>query len=418
MHRLFIAAAAGALSCALVPGVAQAQSQPPELPDGAGKEVVESVCTACHQTDQIARSSGYDHAGWQELFGTMIDLSGSPQERDTIAEYLAAHFPPNEQRAPKVIPGKAEIAFREWQVPTLGQRSRDPVEAPDGSIWWAGQWGNLIGRIDPTTGEMTEYPLPDGAMPHTVLLDDEGQVWYTGNKNATIGKLDPETGQVTEYPMPDPAAKDPHSAKFDQDGILWFTMQLSNMVGRLDPASGEVKAVSMPTPNSRPYGIKIDAEGTPYVACNGHNCLVRVDPETMELTEIELPTPGTTVRRLDIAEDGMIWYVNSSQGLLGRYDPKSGEIKEWPSPSGSDSHPYALAVVDGTVWYNESGKRPDTLVRFDPQTETFQSWPIPSGNVHAGIVRHMRATRDGDLLIHQSSTNRIILVELDGARTQ
>ncbi len=39
----------------------------------------------------------------------------------------------------------AKVSFREWVVPTLGQRSRDPVEAPDGSIWWAGQWGNLVG---------------------------------------------------------------------------------------------------------------------------------------------------------------------------------------------------------------------------------------------------------------------------------
>jgi virginiamycin B lyase len=138
----------------------------------------------------------------------------------------------------------------------------------------------------------------------------------------------------------------------------------------------------------------------------------------MALTEIELPIPETTVRRLDIAEDGMIWYVNSSQGRLGRYDPKTGAITEWPSPSGPDSHPYAIAVVDGIVWYNESGMRPDALVRFDPTTESFQSWPIASGGVYAGIIRHMRPTRDGDLLIHQSSTNRIILVELDGATTQ
>ncbi|HET9664823.1 MAG TPA: hypothetical protein VFP00_11415, partial [Burkholderiales bacterium] len=62
------------------------------------------------------------------------------------------------------------------------------------------------------------------------------------------------------------------------------------------------------------------------------------------------------------------------------------------------------------VWYNESGVRPDPLVRFDPKTETFQSWAIPSGGVHAGIVRHMRATRDGNLILHQSSTNRIILM--------
>jgi virginiamycin B lyase len=133
----------------------------------------------------------------------------------------------------------------------------------------------------------------------------------------------------------------------------------------------------------------------------------------MELSEIKLPIAETTVRRLDIAGDGMIWYVNSSRGLLGRYNPQTGEIREWPSPSGPKSHPYAIAIVDDIIWYNESGKRPDALVRFDPKTETFQSWPIPSGGVYAGIIRHMRPTREGNLLIHQSSTNRIILVTLE-----
>jgi hypothetical protein len=84
--------------------------------------------------------------------------------------------------------------------------------------------------------------------------------------------------------------------------------------------------------------------------------------------------------------------------------------EEWPLPSGPKSHPYAIAVVDGIIWYNESGMQPDMLVRFDPKTESFQSWPIPSGGIYAGIVRHMRPTRDGNLLIHQSSTNRILLV--------
>jgi virginiamycin B lyase len=416
MLRLSMASVAVALSCVWVPLAAQAQTA--GLPDGDGKELVEAVCIGCHETNQITRSSGYTRAGWQELIGTMIDLSGSPQEQGAIVDYLATHFPPNDHRAPRLMPGDAEIAFQEWQVPTLGQRSRDPVEAADGAIWWAGQWGNLIGRIDPATGAMTEYPLPESALPHTVTLDDAGNVWYTGNKNGTVGMLDPRTGAITEHPMPDPAAKDPHTAVFDADGILWFTLQQSNMIGRLDPTSGDIRLVTMETPDARPYGIKIDALGTPWVACNGSNCLVRVDPETMALTEIELPVPETTVRRLDIAADGMIWYVNSSQGLLGRLDPRTGAITEWPSPSGPDSHPYALAVVDGIVWYNESGKRPDALVRFDPKSEAFQSWPIPSGGMYAGIVRHMRPTRDGNLLIHQSSTNRIILVTLPPAATQ
>jgi virginiamycin B lyase len=381
-----------------------------QLPDGAGRELVEGMCTACHPASQILGSSGYTREGWQELTGTMVDLSASEADRAAILDYLAARFPPNGRRASKAMAGDAGITLQQWQVPTLGQRSRDPVEAPDGSIWWAGQWGNLLGRIDPASGEMREFPLPDGSRPHTVNLDAAGHAWFTGNGNGTIGKLDPGTGEVTVYRMPDPAARDPHTAEFDQSGILWFTVQQGNMVGRLDPATGAIRLVTMKTPGSRPYGIKIDAQGTPWVACNGSNCLVKVDPETMTLTEIELPIPETTVRRLDIAADGTIWYVNSSQGRLGRFDPKTSAIQEWPSPSGPKSHPYALAVVDGIVWYNESGVRPDMLVRFDPATEQFQSWPIPSGNIFAGIVRHMRPTRDGDLLIHQSSTNRIMRV--------
>lgn len=380
------------------------------LPEGPGRDLVEAVCSGCHQTNRISRSSGYTAEHWQALSATMVDLSSAPEQQQTIISYLAEHFAPNTIHTPTLINGSEKISFKEWVTPTLGQRSRDPIEAGDGSIWWAGQWGNLIGRIDPKSGAMTEYPLPAGSMPHTVTVDKVGNVWYTGNKNGTVGMLDPKTGKTTVYPMPDPKARDPHSAIFDSAGILWFTLQHANMIGRLDPKSGDIKLVSPDTPNSRPYGIKIDVMGNPWVACNGSNCLIKVDPKTMTLTEIRLPIPKTTVRRLDIAADGTIWYVNSSQGRLGRYDPKSGDIREWPSPSGPKSHPYALAVIDGIVWYNESGMRPDPLVRFDPKTETFQSWPIPSGDFYAGIIRHMRPSRDGNLLIHQSSTNRIIKV--------
>jgi virginiamycin B lyase len=388
-----------------------------QLPEGDGKPLVQAACTACHDTNLISRSSGYTFDGWREVMQTMMNLSGTPAE--TMAKYLATHFPEKDDLKPTLVRGEASITFREWTAPTLGQRTRDPAEAPDGTIWWAGMWADLIGRIDPASGEIREYALPRGARPHTVTADPEGNIWYTGNGNATLGKLDPRTGKITEYKMPDPAARDPHSAIFDKKGNLWFTLQQSNMVGRLIPKTGEIKLVTMPVPRSRPYGIKLSADGTPWVASNGANRLMKVDPETMAVREYPLPDPKTTVRRLAFASDGMIWYVNSSQGRLGRLDPKTGEVKEWPSPSGPRSHPYAIAVVNDIVWYNESGQRPDALVRFDPATERFQSWPIPSGGIYAGIVRHMRPTREGNLLIHQSSTNRVILVMLNrAARSQ
>jgi virginiamycin B lyase len=399
------------MACSLVVLPVAARGQSSELPDGDGKQLVQGVCTACHQTNQITRSSGYTRDGWRELIGTMINLSGTPAG-DSIVNYLATHFPPREDLKPKLVRGETAITIREWKVPTLGQRSRDPVESRDGSIWYAGQYGNLVGRIDPKSGEITEYRLPEKALPHSVTPDDQGNIWYTGNGNGTIGKLEPRTGMITEYKMPDPAARDPHTAIFDRQGTLWFTLQVSNMVGRLIPATGDIKLATMPRRDSRPYGIKLSSEGDLWVACNGANCLYKIDPQTMAVREYPLPDPKTTVRRLDIAGDGTIWFVNSSLGRLGRLNPKTGEVKEWASPSGPKSHPYAIAVVDGIVWYNESGQRPDALVRFDPKTERFQSWAIPSGKVHAGIIRHMRPTRDGNLLIHQSSTNRIMLVRI------
>ena len=396
------------LSIALVTALGTAASQAAaELPEGQGRGLVEGFCQACHGTHLIENSSGHSQDDWQALIATMFDFSALPEQEEEITSYLAEHFPPNERRTPTLVSGPLEITFEEWVTPSLGQRSRDPAEAPDGSIWWAGQYSNMIGRIDPETGEMTEYTLPPSAHPHTVLFGDGNEVWYTGNKNASIGKLDPASGEITVYEMPDPAAKDPHSGIFDEQGRLFFTLQRSNMIGRLDKATGEIKLARVETPRALPYGIKLDAEGTPWVSCFGSNCLIKVDPETLELTEIALPDADARSRRLDIASDGAVWYVNSSLGRIGRYDPSSGTFKEWDSPSGPASHPYAIAIIDDVIWYNESGMRPDALVRFDPETETFQSWPIPSGQVYAGHVRHMRPTADGDLLIHQSSTNSI-----------
>ena len=379
-----------------------------DWPEGDGREMAAALCTACHNIGTIERAMGYDQDGWRHLTATMVDLSHAPEAWDQLTAYLAHNFPPNDARAATAVEGDATVTFTEWVTPTLGQRSRDPVEAPDGAIWWAGQWANLIGRIDPSTGEMTEYRLPPNAMPHSVNVDAGGAIWYMGNKNGTVGRLDPASGDITEFSMPDPAARDPHTAEFDADGILWFTLQQSNMVGRLDPKSGDIRLATMPVERARPYGIKVARDGTLWIACNGGNCIASMNPETMEITPIEVSDPGTTVRRLDIDGQGNIWFVNSGLGRLGRYDPQTGEVTEWPSPSGPGSHPYAIAVVDGAVWYNESGVRPDMLVRFDPADETFQSWPIPSGEVHAGILRHMRPDRNGDLLIHQSGTNRIL----------
>ena len=370
------------------------------LPEGDGKALIETICYSCHTVFNIVGSAGYDTSEeWQSVFGTMIDLP--ERQAATIGNYLAEHYPADPSRAPTLVDGDFEIDIIEWQAPTLGQRSRDPVEAPDGSIWWTGMYASLIGRLDPQTGAMEEFRLPAAARPHSIIPDEEGNIWYTGNSNSTIGKLDPETGLITEYQT---EARDPHTMTWHPNGDLYFTSQNSNMLGRLDPQTGEMDEIQT---EPRPYGIKVGRNGTVYIAYNGTNKIGAMDPETMEVRYFTISEPESRIRRLDLASDGSIWYVNSTMGRIGHLDTNTGVYQEWESPSGPQSHPYAISVIDDVVWYNESGMRPDTLVRFDPATETFQSWAIPSG---VGIVRNSWVTQDGNLLIHQSSTNKIGLV--------
>ena len=382
---------------------ALAQRPPaPELPDGPGKELVQAACTSCHRASTIMRSAGYSSPErWEEVMASMIKLPKA--QAQSIAEYLTEHFPETTERRPTLESGDVEIDIKEWMTPTLGQRSRDPIEAPDGSIWWTGMWASLVGHLNPETGEMEEYQLPPEARPHSIVPDDEGYIWYTGNSNGTIGRLDPQTGLITEY---ETEAGDPHTATFHPNGNLYFTAQRAGMLGRLNPETGDLTEIET---EPRPYGIQVAEDGTVWVAYNGTNKLGALDPETMEVRYYPISDPETRIRRLGLASDGMVWYVNSTMGRIGRLDPATGEFKEWDSPSGPKSHPYALAVIDDKIWYNESAMRPDALVRFDPETEEFQSWAIPSG---VGIIRNMWVTQDGNLLIHQSSSNRIGLVTI------
>ena len=374
-----------------------------ELPEGKGKHLVEFACTQCHGLNRITRSPGYNSAQqWREVIGSMVKLADV--QADTVAEYLAANFPEKSGRRPTLMPGEHVIEIEEWMMPTLGQRSRDPIEGPDGDIWWTGMWASLVGRIDKETGDIQEYHLPPTARPHSIIPGPDGNIWYTGNSNGTIGKLDPETGTIMEYPT---KARDPHTPIFHPNGKLYFTSQQAGMLGRLNIETGELTEIET---RARPYGIQVGPDGKLYIAFNGTNAIGAMDPNTMDVHYYTVPNEESRIRRLGIDSKGIVWYVNSTRGRIGRLDPATGDIREWSSPSGPDSHPYALVVIDDIVWYNESAMRPDALVRFDPDTEVFQSWAIPSG---VGINRRMWVTRDKNILIHQSSTNRVGIVRIE-----
>ena len=215
-----------------------------DLPRGPGREQVERYCVQCHGIATVLRG-GYSRAAWRNNVQMMVNVGARvpKDEVEALVDYLASNLPERARPGPALLAGAAKAVFHEWEVPTPGTRPHDPYAAPDGALWYTGQFANVLGRRDPKTGTIREFPLttPESG-PHGLTMDRDGNVWFTANFKGYIGKLDPRTGAITEYPMPDPAARDPHTPVFDGAGILWFTVQSGNFVGRLDPATGRGEA--------------------------------------------------------------------------------------------------------------------------------------------------------------------------------
>ena len=104
------------------------------LPDGADKDLVEAVCTACHDSARIIAKQG-TKADWQakilEMLQECPDITQA--ERDRIADYLAQNFPRRvnvNKASAKEIQGALEISAREAEA-IVRYREKGPFRAID-----------------------------------------------------------------------------------------------------------------------------------------------------------------------------------------------------------------------------------------------------------------------------------------------
>ena len=291
---------------------------------------------------------------------------------------------------------------REWPVPTP-RFARDPAIAPDGSVFIAVMSGNRIAHFDPRSETFREWDLPAGHRPHGLLVDRNGIVWTTGNGNGTIGRLDPASGEITEFRTPS-GGGGPHTLIItDDQRTIWFTLQAGNKVGRLDTASG---AITEYPSSGGPYGLALDREGKVWFCRMGDDKLGRLDPLTGEMSEVDTGR-GSRPRRIAAAPDGMLWITYYGTGRLAKLDPAARRIvATYPLPGG-DAGPYAVTVDGGgIVWVNEI--ETDTVVRFDPRTETMRVVALPSSRVG---IRKMVTDQRGRLWYMGSHNGRLGVVE-------
>ena len=94
-----IAAAAIAISGAVALVAAAPLALAQDLPNGNGKEVVQMICTGCHDLEPIT-GTGFTKEDWEIVVKSMIDMGATikPDEVVVITNYLAANFPPKPKR--------------------------------------------------------------------------------------------------------------------------------------------------------------------------------------------------------------------------------------------------------------------------------------------------------------------------------
>jgi len=105
---------------------------------------------------------------------------------------------------------------------------------------------NLIAMVDREKMELVTYELPEGARPRRLVIDSNDVVWYVDYARGYLGRLDPETKEVHEWPNPSGVESRPYGVAIDDDDRVWFveTGVQPNMFVGFDTESEEYISVT------------------------------------------------------------------------------------------------------------------------------------------------------------------------------
>jgi virginiamycin B lyase len=131
---------------------------------------------------------------------------------------------------------------------------------------------NKIASIDRHSLAIREYPLPDGgSRPRRIAVSGDF-VWYSDYSRGRLGRLEPNTGKVTEYPSPGGAQSQPYAITA-LNGIIWYveTGVQPNMLVRFDPATEKFQTWAIPSGGGVVRNMMPTRDGNLALACSGVN---------------------------------------------------------------------------------------------------------------------------------------------------
>lgn len=159
---------------------------------------------------------------------------------------------------------------------------------------------------------------------YDVAVDSHGDAWYTEIMLGTIARLDPQTGEVSEYKPPD--TPNMNGIMVDSQDNVWFSNFMNNKLGEMNVKTKKFTLYQPPTLKAKPYGIIQDKKsGYIWFADYGGNNITRFDPKTSQFVEYPIPTKGADPRFVGLDSKGRLWFAEWWNGKIGVIDPEGNK---------------------------------------------------------------------------------------------
>ncbi len=324
-------------------------------------------------TEQQAQLQQNRHK--QAEYLAMLNLSSSSRWNYTLKP-----FPRTQGLANKAI-------ITEYDLPKRTRQPHDVVVDSQGMVWYAAFGEPILGKMDPKTGKITEYPIPV-LKPKTVIgnldveFDEDQNLWIAMTFQAAVAKFDRKTEKFQIFKLPPELDGDYREITFvapqhsHVDGKVWITDAGSYTQMRLDIASGRWEVFEpFPVPRPNVYQVVSDTQNNLYLDVMGRQDIGRIDAKTGKITFYPTPTVRSAPRRGMMDPQGRLWFGENRGNKIGMFDTKTQKFQEWDSPM-PEYFPYDVTSdKKGEAW--AIGEFADTVLRLNPKTGQFIEYPMP-----------------------------------------
>jgi len=220
----------------------------------------------------------------------------------------------------------------------------------------SGQSNNIV-RLSPSSGNLTFFEIPTpNSLPTAVAADSKGSIWFT-ESIGKVGRLNPITGNITEYEPLDGRLKEPNAILMDpKSSNVYISEHEGKAITVLDPLLNLFSRYPTPSPKGLPFGMALDTYGNVWFAQHVIDKIGVLDTLNGEIVEIPVPTKDSFVQWLAPDDQGRIWFAEQRGSSLGSINlvlnpasdtgksqeiSKSGQVNGREGRIGTGSQPIA-----------------------------------------------------------------------------